>query len=591
MDTPSLINKALAAEMDLGEVASVLTRLEQGQWGARIDGELNIVGAVARLYDEPRAEVPFTSLFDRRSDGTLRHGRYDETELDVLAEVQSSLDHAGLRARINHVLHWMRPDHLRARAAVEQYMAFAEVQEDRVNSGPHDGTVAWGHAANLSKRLGKNDPLHSNVLDGIEAALARHEGDDQQGQYSNRLMELLFTYRRGDPLRYAVLVETLAGRAEAGGNRPMASRHWNMAARWYHRADDTAQETAARIQAAEMLVADALEKDRAGMNAHLVSHDLTRALTALRESGAPAARIEEVHRLLRAIQRTPPEGMHELVVDLDQEVVEQLRRVGQMAVAGKTFPEVLSGLALLMTMIPRPELTRQVQHQLDTTVAWRLATYSIQDREGRTQPAPQTEAEHLEHGIYRQQDICRFLIGLQLEVAVAQIRSEKSVTAEHLETLVNDHPLVPAGHGASVLRGLVAGLEDDFLSAVPILIPQIEAILRHVLTTRGVVTSGLDSKGVQQENNMIAFLTEEPHLKILDTVFGETLLFDLRGLLVEKSGKNLRNLMAHGLATDNEIAGATGRYVWSLAVQLLMTPEHENGKAGEMTELSEDSRK
>ena len=32
-----------------------------------------------------------------------------------------------------------------------------------------------------------------------------------------------------------------------------------------------------------------------------------------------------------------------------------------------------------------------------------------------------------------------------------------------LKTLVQNHPLIPRGHRTSVLRGLVAGLDDDFL--------------------------------------------------------------------------------------------------------------------------------
>ena len=590
MDTLGLIDETLASEMDMTEVASVLTRLEQGQWGAPTDGELNVLGGISRLHDAPEKDFPLVEIFERRRDGTPRHGHYDDDELDFLERVQAGISHSGLRARINHVLYQFRPHHLQAREAVRQYMMSAQIQEYRVNIRPHEGTVAWGLAADLSRRLGKNAPVHSEVLDGIEAALTRHEGNDQQGQYSFRLMELLLRFGRGDPLRYAALAETLARRAETVDNRHMASRHWSMASQWHRRAGNTAQATEARIQAAEMLVTDALKKERAGMNTYLVSLDLTRAFTLLRESGAPATRIVEVHRELRSVQQTPPDDMQELAIELNQDDIEQLRRSGQEAVAGKAFPEVLSGLTHLMTMVPRAELERQVQHQLDTTVAWRLATYSIQDREGRVQPAPRTEEEHLEHGIYQQQEICRFLIGIQLEAAVAQIRSDRSVTPETLETLVRDHPHIPAGHGTSVLRGLVAALEDDFLSAVPILIPQIEAILRHVLTSRGAVTSGLDTKGIQQEHNMIAFLKEEVYLKVLRPVFGETLLFDLRGLLVEKSGRNLRNLVAHGLATDHEMNGETGRYVWNLVIQMLKTTEYENRHAGQMEGLPEDGR-
>lgn len=582
METANLVNNALAPEMGLTDVASVLTQLEQESWHPDIAEELNVLGGIARLHDAPGKDVPFVEIFEHRVDGTLRHCQYTEVEQGLLERLQAHLEHAVLRARINDILHGMRPNHLLAREAVRQYMVFALLQESQVNQAYHEGTVAWARAADLSRRLGKKATLHSEVLDGIEAALTRHEDDDQQGQYSFRLIEVLFEFRRGDPLRYAALSETLALRAGSVGNLPMASRHWGQSARWHRIAGDPVQETSARIQAAEVLVTDALNNAKAGMQPYLVSLDLTRAFKLLRESGADPARIVEVHRQLRELQQTPPEGMKQLVIDIDPEDINRLRQFGRVAVAGKGDLEVLSSLAGLMMMVPRATMQQQVRQQLDATVMWRLATYSIQDREGRTQPAPQTEEEHLEHEIFQQQDACRFLIVHQLEAAMIQICSEGSLTPETLKALVQNHPLIPRGHRASVLRGLVAGLEDDFLVVVPILIPQIEAIFRHVLTTRGVVTSGLDSSGVQQEHNLNAFLTEPDDLGVLSTVFEETLLFDLRGLLVEKSGRNLRNMMAHGLTTDAEVDGPTARYVWALVIQILMSTGNESQSFSEL---------
>jgi len=46
-------------------------------------------------------------------------------------------------------------------------------------------------------------------------------------------------------------------------------------------------------------------------------------------------------------------------------------------------------------------------------------------------------------------------------------------------------------------------------------------------------------------------------------VFDEDTLFDLRCLLVEHAGTNLRNRMAHGLISDSEFMGPLMSYICS----------------------------
>ncbi|MDJ0515888.1 MAG: DUF4209 domain-containing protein [Trichodesmium sp. MO_231.B1] len=91
-----------------------------------------------------------------------------------------------------------------------------------------------------------------------------------------------------------------------------------------------------------------------------------------------------------------------------------------------------------------------------------------------------------------------------------------------------------------------------------ILIPQIENYIRYLLERKGVVTSKYDGKGIQDEYdlNKILYLPEINH------IFGEDTLFDLKGLLVEHSGSNLRNLMAHGLLDDEDFSSPLMSYLW-----------------------------
>ncbi|MDM3843455.1 MAG: DUF4209 domain-containing protein [Aphanizomenon gracile PMC638.10] len=54
----------------------------------------------------------------------------------------------------------------------------------------------------------------------------------------------------------------------------------------------------------------------------------------------------------------------------------------------------------------------------------------------------------------------------------------------------------------------------------------------------------------------------------MTSIFDEDTLFDLQGLLIEKSGSNLRNRMAHGLINDNDFSSPIFSYLWWVTLRL-----------------------
>ena len=91
------------------------------------------------------------------------------------------------------------------------------------------------------------------------------------------------------------------------------------------------------------------------------------------------------------------------------------------------------------------------------------------------------------------------------------------------------------------MRGLYAGIQGDMLAAVHFLIPQIEDSVRYILQQVGVITSSLDDDGTQEEYNLNKTLREQKFADPLAETLGDDFVFDLRGLLIEPFGANLRN--------------------------------------------------
>jgi hypothetical protein len=145
---------------------------------------------------------------------------------------------------------------------------------------------------------------------------------------------------------------------------------------------------------------------------------------------------------------------------------------------------------------------------------------------------------------------------------------EHSVRVNDLLPIESHSPFVLPEREYLFAKGLYAGLTGDFFTSTHILIPQIENSIRYLLWNRGVLPSGLDNRGIQNEYH----LTTTLYCPEITSIFDEDTLFDLKSLLVEHSGSNLRNRMAHGLINDSEFLSPIMSYLWWLTLRLCCLP-------------------
>jgi hypothetical protein len=173
------------------------------------------------------------------------------------------------------------------------------------------------------------------------------------------------------------------------------------------------------------------------------------------------------------------------------------------------------------------------------------------NQRGRTQkrvpdssPDPEDARSALETDMFEYAVNTRRLIILTaVWPALDQVNRDHNIRMRDLAPLVVNNPFVPAGRESIFARGLYAGLTGDFLVASHLLVPQLEHAVRVLLESHGAIVSGIEDDGSQPERGLNTTLVRPEALEF----FGEDLIFDLRGLLVEKAGSNLRHDIAHGL--------------------------------------------
>jgi hypothetical protein len=246
----------------------------------------------------------------------------------------------------------------------------------------------------------------------------------------------------------------------------------------------------------------------------------------------------------------------------------------EKAVSGKSFLDALKTLSLLSAPNNVSHIRLQVEENRKKYLFSTLMPMKLFSSNGRIvaiQPSEGEEAVLADMFQYISQTYQIRTKGF-IEPARNVILLEHPARVFEFYDLMMNHPFILEGREFIVARGLHAGLNGDFLTAIHFLIPQMEESIRYFLIRCGIVPSSFTDKGIQDEYNLNKLLKEEKFTVKLNEIFGEDFIFDLRCVLVERFGANLRNDMAHGLIDHNSFYSHAAVYFWWLALRFYLLP-------------------
>ena len=126
-------------------------------------------------------------------------------------------------------------------------------------------------------------------------------------------------------------------------------------------------------------------------------------------------------------------------------------------------------------------------------------------------------------------------------------------------------PIVPPDRHHIIGKGLHEGYQQDFASAISILIPQLENIIRYYLDKRGTETTTTTPEGTIHYVGMSNLVDKEP----IEDIFGEDYVFEFKALFCDSQGSNLRNDLAHGIIDDDRYCSIEAVYAWHIIFKLI----------------------
>ena len=503
---------------------------------------------------------------------------------DALHSVAAEVKDQELRAIIADALWVMRCKqyHRMGILAVDAYRESARLLESSTNW--HDCTRRIERALQIAARLDQNGKRFSDTVGYIEYLLDKLNAT-QIYRGSGHLLRLLLDFGQGDTEKCVALAKMLAESYEANNDWESARTGWQILARWHKRDNKKQEEQYANLQVARTYEHEAIViMSLAEPNYIKAIHTLSCGVEALRRAGATKEEIDRVHaRLLRYQRENDSYSEFRFEVDV-HDLVENARN----AVKGLPLQDSILKIAATFQSPSVKWLEEFAIELQEKNPIQFMITKRIVDERGRvvgkrpgkdlnsTDAIDITTRATMYEEAGRRQDLTAFASILP---ALRQINLDHRVIPRDLLAIVTNNPFVPRDRQEIFLRGLYFGLCLEFVPALHLLVPQIENSIRHILERSGIIVSSLNSQEIQEVIGLDNLLRMPETIEI----FGEDILFDLQGLLVDRFGSNLRNRLAHGLLTDDDSSSMRSIYTWALVLHLCCIPILHNKLNGEDT--------
>ena len=507
-------------------------------------------------HEEKDLEAPFIPMWRMNGQRSFFHDDLTDEELDFLTDVVCAIEEPKVRARVADVLWLRRRVYKFATCAFDSYLESIEM-----NIPAHYVGQQVVRMLQLAKHT-KNKQMTSKAL-----GVAKEFADKQlcAGKIASwsRFVEILAIYvESNERAEHVEQIWEQAAAVERTGDFDFSIRLRELCLGLFRKIKNHQRAREGQIVLADILACHSKKVAEAG-DAWRASLGMQHALSHLPEGPDTKSKREEMLALLvmwgkkldEAIEKGQPAGSMEykrIEGKLPEETVDVINSLAEDTFNIFKERPLLEALFVLVAL-PRPananEIRTEAHEHRQGSIAPRIASFQ-ESRAGKIvgRNWPFTVAFYAE--LHRCQQVLTRILP-----AILQIEKENEVDIDSLAKLLERSPFVPPSSRRTMARGLLAGINSDWVVVAHILPSQLERAFRAILDSKGVDTSKWDLKLISKEKTL-GWMLKQPELA---EKLGKDLVLDLQTLLVEddnedesenEGGTNLRNNVSHGLLDD-----------------------------------------
>lgn len=520
---------------------------------------------------------PFAVFHDRRS---AIADDFSAEDISFFSEIVSEVTDIRLKARLAD-LAWLKASKKDLNNVLVAIDAYRQIPLD-TETWIRDGRECWYRALSLAAmlRAGAGNRIQEMERDIQQAFDSSKESD---GYLALWLADLMANFGLGKSNAgdIAGKLESLARTFEGDGDLHRARDYFDNSSKWYASAGDKMKSVEMTIFHAEAFVKEAIARTATEQPSNMVAASFyEKAIQILRsipKADRPALKVDErIAELHKSLNEAGQLSLSEMgVISSDEIDITQLVEAAKSAVSEKTPIDALKAFANLSQGMHISEMQDSAIKQLKQHPLSSLFGGTYMSRDGRVIAKtdginfddtldgnhPNVQATVMRnHGIH-----LTLIVQGKILPALEILHLEHRIREVDFLSIAKQSPIVPPGREVLFAKGLYSGYDHDYVTALHLLSPQIENLVRYHLKNAGAKTSTLDSCGIENENGL-STLVALPEMK---TVFGDDLTFEIKALFCDPLGANLRNELAHGLVDHNACNSLYGVYAWWLTLRLV----------------------
>ena len=490
-----------------------------------------------------------------------------------------------LKARLADLVWLLQRSHVKlALAAIDSYRSIPLDSETWLP----DGQKCWQRAIGLARMLGAGagerlEEIEVSILEAFTSATG------QDGSLCLWLADLLKTKTLGrdHSTKIATKLESLARDFEGKRDFHRAREYFQASADWFKVSGDDEKSTAMIVKVAEGWVKEADARLSSNQPSHIIARTyyenaIQKYRTIPGSRREPHQVDDRIAELRRQLNESGERSLDEMgVIRIPGGDIRQIVDDARNSVRGKALNEALEAFVNLVSSENARELRESTIEQIRNYPMQFLFSGTAMSRDGRViarRPgmiphstlSDNNEADDGEETI-RAKMIENYRIHVDLVVRGCILPAQEVLLLEHrlreadFINLAGQSPIVPIGREQLFGKALFAGYDQDFVTALHILVPQIEHMVRYHLKQAGVQTTNLDSNGIENEIGLSSLMD----IPQAEKIFGEDLSFEIKALFCDSFGPNLRNALAHGLLDDMGCYSSGAIYAWWFGLKLV----------------------
>lgn len=520
---------------------------------------------------------PFAVFHDRRS---IIPGDLLDSDIQFFAEIIDHVDDNWLKARLSDLV-WLNIKPRQTMFALKAIDAYRSLPLD-TETWIHGGRDCWPRAIVLVRMLkkGSGDRIQLIETEIITALLNSKNSDGYLGLW---LADLLKSYRMGmsNQINISLKLEKMAHEFDRERDIHRARDYFSRSAEWYKSIPDEAKSAEMTMMVAESWAKEAVaissSDNPSYMSAASFYENAIKIYRTIPRAERPIYQVDKRILELRTHLNNSGEravGEMGLIktpgVDITP-IIDKARK----AVTGKPLQQALLAFVNLYRGIKVEKIRESTVERMHKFPIQFLFGATIMSHDGRViakRPSislGKTLTDEDEIAV-RAEMIRDYGILVNLVVqgdiwpALEILLIEHQLCETDFIEIARNSPIIPVERVNLIGKALFAGYERDYVTALHLLIPQVEHLVRTHLKQAGAKTTNMDKDGIQNENGMSTLMD----LPEAEQVFGKDIAFEFKSLFCDAFGPNLRNELAHGLLDENGCNSPFAIYAWWLILKL-----------------------